>query len=109
MVAVPRDGFHQISGATDRYRKRADSGREVDLVRCADCGTRLWHEPLSAPIVTLAAGTLDDPSWVVPACEIWVERASPAAIFHADAMRFHGQPERQAKLDACTPLYGDGA
>jgi hypothetical protein len=108
VITAPRETFHHLSGDVQRYRRTGDSGRQSDVVRCAACGTRLWHEPLSVPIVTLAAGTLDDPSWVVPACEIWVERASPAAIFHADAQMFVGQPERQAQIDAFRKLYGAG-
>ncbi|MCP5412959.1 MAG: GFA family protein [Alphaproteobacteria bacterium] len=109
VVTAPRDQFHHLSGELQRFRRTADSGRQSDVVRCANCGTRLWHEPLSFPVVTLAAGTLDDPSWVVPASEIWVEKASPAAIFHSDATRFHGQPDRQAQVDAFNALYGEGA
>jgi len=106
VITAPREAFSH-AGAVHRYRRTADSGRQSDVVRCAVCGTRLWHEPLSFPIVTLAAGTLDDPGWVVPASEIWVEKASPAAIFHSDAVRFHGQPDRQAQIDAFQSLYGD--
>jgi hypothetical protein len=41
MILAMRDAFsHQ--GAVARYRKRADSGREVDIVRCATCGVRMW-------------------------------------------------------------------
>lgn len=106
VITAPRAAFHHLSGQVQRYCRQADSGRQSDVVRCAVCGTRLWHEPHSFPIVTLAAGTLDDPSWAVPASEIWVEKASPAAIFHSDAARFRGQPERQAQLDAFAALYG---
>jgi hypothetical protein len=106
VVTAPREAF-TYTGAVQRYRRTADSGRQSDVVRCATCGTRLWHEPQSFPIVTLAAGTLDDPSWVVPASEIWVERASPAAIFHSDATRFHGQPPREQQIAAFQALYGD--
>jgi hypothetical protein len=90
-----------------RFRRTGESGRQSDVVRCAACGTRLWHEPLAFPVMTVTGGTLDDPSWVVPASEIWVELASPAAIFHSDAARFHGQPDRQAQLDAFAALYGE--
>ena len=109
VFTVPRDCFQHLSGKVARFRRIAESGRESDVVRCADCGTRLWHEPKAFPVMAIAGGTLDDPSWVVPASEIWVERASPAAIFHSDAQRFHGQPERQKQLDAFTALYGDGS
>jgi hypothetical protein len=107
VFTVPKDGFAHLSGALLRFRRTAASGNQSDVVHCAVCGTRLWHEPQAFPVMTIAAGTLDDPSWVVPASEIWVERASPAAIFHGDAQRFHGQPERQKQLDAFNALYGD--
>ena len=107
VLTAPREAFTH-TGEVQRYRRTADSGRQSDVVRCATCGTRLWHEPQAFPVVTLTIGTLDDPSWGVPASEIWVEKASPAAIFHSDAARFHGQPERQAQLDAFQLLYGDG-
>ena len=106
VLTAPREAF-SYSGEVHRFRRTADSGRQSDIVRCAACGTRLWHEPQSFPLITLTIGTLDDPSWGVPASEIWVEKASPAAIFHGDASRFHGQPDRQAQLDAFQALYGD--
>lgn len=109
VFTAPRGAFHHVSGELLRFRRTAESGRQSDVVHCAVCGTRVWHEPQAFPVITIAAGTLDDPSWAVPASEIWVERASPAAIFHSDAARFHGQPERQAQLDAFAALYGDGA
>ena len=107
VVTAPRETFHHLSGDVQRYRRTGDSGRQSDVVRCAACGTRLWHEPQSFPLVTLTAGTLDDPNWVVPASEIWIEKASPAAIFHSDSEHFHGQPERQAQIDAFIALYGN--
>ena len=80
-VYAERAAFRQEQGEVLRYRKRADSGREADYVRCSRCGTRLWHEPLGAPqYVFIAAGTLDDPSWVVPAAHIWTSRAAPSAL-----------------------------
>jgi hypothetical protein len=35
---------------------------------------------LAAPqYIFIAAGTLDDPSWVVPSAHIWTSRAAPSA------------------------------
>jgi hypothetical protein len=109
VFTAPRDSFQHLVGEVQRFRRTGESGRQSDVVRCATCGTRLWHEPLAFAVMTVTGGTLDDPNWVVPASEIWVERASSAAIFHGDAERFHGQPDRQAQLDAFAALYGDGS
>jgi hypothetical protein len=102
----PRDAFH-AEGQTHRYRKRADSGREADVMRCANCGTRLWHEPLTAPqTVLIAAGTLDDPSWVEPAAHIWTKRISPGVAMQEDTLKVEGQPaDRTAQIEAFTNLY----
>jgi hypothetical protein len=88
-------------GDVVRYRKRADSGREADYVRCANCGTRLWHEPLAAPQwVFIAAGTLDDPSWVVPAAHIWTSRAAPSALIPPGVYACERGPGDRAELIA---------
>jgi hypothetical protein len=106
MIGGAREAFSH-EGPVQRYRRRADSGREVDVVRCATCGVRMWHEPLAAPaLVFIAAGTLDDPSWVVPASHIWVENASPGVLFQDDAIRIEGQPARREVLfEAFARLY----
>ena len=106
MIVGAREAFSH-NGEVQRYRRRADSGREVDVVRCAHCGVRLWHEPLSAPVlVFIAAGTLDDTNWVVPASHIWVEKASPGVLLQDDAIKIEGQPkEREALFDAFARLY----
>ena len=109
MLVAPRDAFTHASGAVERYRKRGDSGREIDLARCAQCGVRLWHEPLTAPNLTyVAVGTLDDPSWAVPASHIWIERAAPGTQFEEDAVVLSGAAaDRQALLEAFRKLYPD--
>ncbi len=106
MVLAPREAFSH-SGATERYRKRADSGNEIDIVRCAACGVRLWHEPLTAPqIVIVAVGTLDDTSWAVPTSHIFAKRASPGVVFQDDALVLDGGPtERRMLFDAFDRIY----
>lgn len=106
VITAPRDALAHLSGEVQRFRRTAESGRQSDVVRCAVCGTRLWHEPLAFPIVTIAAGSLDDPSWVVPASHIWIEKASPAAIMQDDAVKFEGQVPRDLQIAAFNKLYG---
>ena len=106
LLAHSADFSHE--GATARYRKRADSGREIDIVRCANCGVRLWHEPLSSPeFVFIAAGTLDDPSWAVPANPYLDGAGRRQRAFRARcAPVIEGQPQsRQQLFDAFSKLY----
>jgi len=107
MIMAERRAFLRETGDVDRYTKRADSGRDVDIFRCAKCGTRLWHEPHSAPnYMFIAVGTLDDPSWAIPTSHIWVEKASPAVSFEDDAIKVTGQPaDRQTLIDAFARAY----
>jgi hypothetical protein len=109
MVLAASEAFAREKGDVSRYRKRADSGREIDIVRCVTCGVRLWHEPLSSPhLVFIAAGTLDEPGWAIPASHIWVEKAASGMRFEEDAIAVEGQPSsRQTLMDAFARLYGD--
>jgi hypothetical protein len=106
MILAPREAFTH-DGATARYRKRADSGNEVDIVRCAQCGVRLWHEPLTAPqLVVVAVGTLDDPSWAVPTSHIFVRSVSPGVVLQDDALALENGPtDRRVLFDAFTRIY----
>jgi hypothetical protein len=106
MLIGERAHFTQ-TGETSVYRKRAESGREIDIHRCAQCGTRLWHEPLSAPqFVFVCAGTLDDTSWTTPTSHIWIELADPVVGMAAAAVRVNGQPaDRQVLYDAFDRAY----
>lgn len=107
MILAPRDRFAHEKGALERYRKRADSGNEIDIARCAMCGVRLWHEPLSAPqLVIVAVGTLDDPSWAVPTSHIFARSVSPGVVFQDDALVLQDGPsDRTALFDAFNRVY----
>ena len=107
MVMAPSAAFKLERGKVEVWRKRADSGREVDVFRCADCGCRLWHQPLSAPeFVFVAAGTLDDTSWIVPTSHIWTDSAAPSAYIPRDDHCCAGQPkDRRELIDAFAAAY----
>jgi hypothetical protein len=107
MLIANNDDF-SFTGEVQSYRKRADSGRELDIQRCTICGTRMFHHNMaSRALVFIAAGTLDDASWVVPASHIWIERASPGVVMQDDAVQVVGQPaDRKILMDAFTKIYG---
>jgi hypothetical protein len=111
LMLLARNEDFSFSGETHLYRKRADSGRELDIQRCAKCGTRLFHHNLvSNALVFITAGTLDDPSWAVPTSHIWVEKISSGVTMQDDAIRVIGQPaDRQILMDAFTKVYGERA
>lgn len=96
------------SGDLARYRKTAESGREIDIARCAACGTRLWHEPLAAPAFRfVAAGTLDESAWAIPTSHIWAKTRAPDVVIADDALVFDGPaPDRQLLWDRFAEIYG---
>ncbi len=107
MVIGPRDAFRHVQGEVARWRKTADSGRQIDLVRCAACGTRMWHEPLSAPaLVYIAAGTFDHSDWAVPTSHMYIGKAAANIRVEDDAVHLPEQPpDRQTLMDAFSRLY----
>jgi hypothetical protein len=107
MLLAMREAFSH-EGPVQKYRRRADSGREIDIVRCATCGVRMWHEPLTGPeFVFVAAGTLDDPSWAVPTSHIFTRSVSLGVVIQDDALVLHdGPPDRAILLDAFKRVYG---
>jgi hypothetical protein len=109
MIMGESRAFKHESGEVDRWRKSADSGRQVDIVRCKICGVRMWHEPQAAPeYVFIAAGTLDDQSWFVPTSHIWVSRAAPSATIPEGVPTWPAQPAtRQELVDAFFAVHGD--
>jgi len=107
MLIAKSDAF-SWTGETHVYRKRAASGREMDIQRCAKCGCRMFHHNLaSSALVFITAGTLDDSGWAVPTSHIWVEKISPGVVMHDDAIKVVGQPaDRQILMDAFAKVYG---
>ena len=103
---VPRDTL-QHQGDLARFRKTADSGRQLDIARCARCGTRLWLEPIAAPtLMFVAAGTLDDPAWAIPTSHIWTSRKAPDVPIEADALVYdEGPADRQPLWDRFAAIY----
>jgi hypothetical protein len=96
-----------LEGETATFVRRADSGREIDVVRCANCGVRLFNLPRSAPqLAFVAAGTLDDPSWALPTSHIYADRAAPSFVFESDALVLPGSPaDRQLLWDHFRAIY----
>jgi hypothetical protein len=108
MITALREAFVHEQGEVQTYRKPADSGRTVEIARCAQCGTRLWHTPQLGPqYILFAAGTLDDSSWASPTAHIWTARAAPGATFADDCLLVEGQPsDRQGMIDAFKRIHG---
>ena len=93
LLGVARDSI-EISGTLKTFTKVADSGNPIARHFCPECGSSIIEEPARRPgLVILNAGTLDDPTAVKPAIEIFCDRALPWVPPASGTKRFPGMPE----------------
>ncbi len=77
VAAVPGDDF-VLDGETRTFDDSSDSGRTVARVFCPACGSPILSTIAPMPgIMLIKAGTLDDPSGLQPAIEVYCDRALP--------------------------------
>jgi hypothetical protein len=101
-MVMNADDVELISGELDGFDKAADSGRTVRMLGCAECGTKIWNEPLASPQwINVKPGTLDDSTWARPVGNIWTDRALPWIVIDPSQPNYPLQPQdRQPLFDA---------
>ena len=72
--------FHQselkVSGELKYFETLGSSGRAIKRAFCPTCGSQLFGLPEIAPeMISIRAGTLDDPSLYQPRAEVFVSQA----------------------------------
>ena len=78
VLAVPKVGFAVTQGNPRYFELTADSGYATTRAFCGDCGSPLFGLPGSAPeMVTIRAGSLDDPRSFRPGQDIFTASAQP--------------------------------
>jgi hypothetical protein len=78
ILAVPSSAFALTRGNPKSFELTADSGHKTKRFFCAGCGSPLYGEPGSRPdMVTIRAGSLDDPSGFQPSQDIFTASAQP--------------------------------
>jgi hypothetical protein len=58
---------------------------------CPTCGSRLWHQIEGTAVVSVKAGSLDEPVDLANAIHIWVSRKIPGLTIPAGARQFERQ------------------
>jgi len=77
VIGVPTPSL-TITGTTNRFDRIGDSGNPVHRDFCPNCGSSVaLSADVMAGITMLTVGTLDDPSWVKPAMQIYCDSALP--------------------------------
>jgi hypothetical protein len=92
-LIVSRAALALTQGATRVWSRRADSGRTIDCIFCAACGSRLWHEREGIDAVSVKAGSLDAAVDFSRAIHIWTSRRLPGLVIPPDAEQFAEEPE----------------
>jgi hypothetical protein len=84
-----------ISAARVKYYEViGDSGSIVRRGFCPNCGARLFGKPTASPnIMSIMAGSLDDPSWFQPQADIYAASAQPWDYMNPDLPKFPGLPQ----------------
>jgi hypothetical protein len=78
ILAVPSSAFAVTRGIPRYFDVTADSGYLTRRAFCGECGSPLFGEPGSSPdMVTIRAGSLDDPGIFRPTQDIFVASAQP--------------------------------
>ena len=92
VLAVPKSAL-KIEGRLASYGKTGDSGKTLERKFCPECGCSIADEAAALPdIVMLGAGTLDDPSWVKPAMQIYCDSAQPWVHLQGEMKSFPKMP-----------------
>jgi len=71
-LALSEGSFELLSGQLACFDVTADSGQMKTCSFCPKCGTRIMHR--SETWTSLKAGTLDDPTHLVPDGHFWTSR-----------------------------------
>jgi len=80
-LRVTRAGFRVTQGMPNYWSRITDSGRTLKCAFCSTCGSRVWHEfEPASDMISIKAGSLDQPIDVSNAIHLWVSRKFPGII-----------------------------
>jgi hypothetical protein len=94
VIGVPTDAF-TVEGDTLSWYETTGAVHGTPTRRhfCSNCGSPIFSSVEVAPnLVYIKAGTLDDPSWLVPTMEVFTRSAQPWAPRLHEGMKFETMP-----------------
>jgi hypothetical protein len=73
-------GFHLNGGETHSFTKQAESGNQITRHFCPRCGSPIYtSSPAHPEFIYVKAGTIDDPTIVLPTHQNWLASSVPWA------------------------------
>ncbi len=92
VVALPKQALN-LEGDLKTFNDRGDTGKTMFRRFCPECGSSIMDEAEAMPnVVMILTGTLDDPSWVKPAVQIYCDSAQPWVELGGNIQRFAKMP-----------------
>jgi hypothetical protein len=92
VVGLPKPSV-TVTGTLKGFVKRGDSGKPIERRFCPECGASVLDEADALPgMLMIAAGTLDDSSWLKPAAQIYCASAQPWVELGGEMKRFDRMP-----------------
>ena len=92
VVAVPEAAL-DVQGDLKTYQDKGDSGQPMYRRFCPECGSTVMDEAAVMPgVLMIQAGTLDDPSWLKPAMQIYCDSAQPWVALGGEWQSFPKMP-----------------
>ena len=92
VIGIPEAAL-SVQGDLKTYRDKGDSGKAMLRRFCPNCGSTVMDEAEAMPgVVMVQVGTLDDPSWVKPASQIYCDSAQPWVQLTGEMRRFAKMP-----------------
>lgn len=90
-LRVPSSGLYVTHGSPRFWSRATDAGRSMKCAFCPTCGSRLWHQIEGATVVSVKAGSLDEPVDLTSAIHIWISRKIPGVTIPVGARQFDRQ------------------
>lgn len=93
VVLAPNPAVKITKGQPKAYSVKAESGNTVTRKFCGECGSPLFSELSASPaLMVIKAASLDDPSGLKPAMNIWTDSAQPWAYLDPNLPKFPKNP-----------------
>lgn len=92
VALAPKAAFEITKGEPRRYTRKGDSGGDVTRVFCGECGSPLWSEPATMPLIPVKLGAFDDASGFSPQIHLYTASAPPWHLMDESLPRFEKAP-----------------
>jgi hypothetical protein len=103
VLFVPTTAVNLLKGELKYHRVTADSGNTMDRGFCPKCGSPVLIKASADPnLVILQAASLDDPSWLRPAVDIFTSSAQPRDHMNPALPKFEREPTRDQLKEILT-------